>query len=205
MLILFSHKPYIYGEKWRDKDVKRKWSREGDMDRRRLTEHKQSPLENPLSSLSLSLFLHWGGSLESCAPVVSARPHSTERTVWLSAVPLLGERTWLQGCSWFEMVPEQTPRGHQPGRMAPLNFSFLGFLQATKLGVCEESEQEEGFHLDCSVAQQISSKLQAVITTHPVCLVPSPRLSMGPRASQPLSTVSAHNRFIKSRMSLVWK
>lgn len=47
------------------------------------------------------------------------------------------------------MVPGLTPGGHQPGRIGSLKPLFLGFLQAVELGGCGETEQEEGFHLDC--------------------------------------------------------
>lgn len=47
----------------------------------------------------------------------------------LSVLPLLGERTWLQGGSWFEMVPALTPGGHRASGMACLSL----FLRIAEL------------------------------------------------------------------------
>lgn len=39
----------------------------------------------------------------------------------LSVLPLLGERTWLQGGSWFEMVLGLTPGGRRASGIASLS------------------------------------------------------------------------------------
>lgn len=102
----------------------------------------------------------------------------------LAAVPLLGERTWLQGCSWFEMVSGLTPGEHQPGRIGSLNLSCQTFASSRALWPRREVTSE-GLLSWLWAAQWISSKLQGVITSHQVCLTTPPTLSM--EAPRPVS------------------
>lgn len=102
----------------------------------------------------------------------------------LSVLPLLRERTWLQGGSWFEMVPGLTPGGHRASGIASLSL----FLRVAELG-----EQKETLSSALQAAPWISCKLQGVITSHLVCLTPPPSPSRGSPGNRPLSTVSAHS------------
>lgn len=67
----------------------------------------------------------------------------------LATVALLGERTWLRGCSWFEMVSGLNPGGHQTRQNWFSEALFFRFLQAVELGGCGKTEQVQAFHLDC--------------------------------------------------------
>ena len=195
MLPLLASDWGIKGKRNRKRWHGRVWDRQT-ASYRRIPQHKLHWALFPLRTFSGELCARW---------LAVHGPHSKGRAVCLSAEPLLGERTWLQGCSWFEMVPILTPGGRQPGRIGSLNLSFLRLLRAVELGGCGESEQEGGFHLDCEQLSGFPPNYREWL--HPTSSAarhPLPS-AWGPQASQPLSTVSAHNWVIKWKLSLAQK
>lgn len=69
---------------------------------------RQADTRRICSVIYVELLFFKGGSQESCV-AGCARFHTVLDC--LAAVPLLGERTRLQGGSWFEMVSRLTPLG----------------------------------------------------------------------------------------------
>lgn len=68
----------------------------------------------------------------------------------LATVILLGERTWLRGCSWFEMVSGLNPGGHQPGRIGSLKLSFQIFASSGARWLWNDGNKNGAFILTVS-------------------------------------------------------
>lgn len=154
-----------------DWDIEGKWEKWGDM---RLCQTGGKKRRADTSGISFTeLSFHWGGSQESCAGWLRLGHIAEDRQSDCLRCHSLGKEQG-SGAGGDLRWSQNQPLGDTDRGGSVLWASPLRPVEAAELGGRGETEQEEGFHFNCEPLSEFSSKLQGVITSHPVCLSPPP-------------------------------